>query len=132
MISPADFSPLLLPIAYQDEMVKFQVTLVWHLLPDPVELQPKTCPVAWLNSPAGHQVAMAHTRLPALRVISWKFNVLAGYQDVFSIQKRFSYLQWIIVYSAVLVLAGIELIFFLVAGIVLCVAFSVRILLITC
>lgn len=29
------FSPSLLPIAYQDEMVSLQVILVWYLLPDP-------------------------------------------------------------------------------------------------
>lgn len=46
VISPADFSPSLLPIAYQDEMAKPQVTLAWYHLPDPVEVQPEVCPVA--------------------------------------------------------------------------------------
>lgn len=46
MISPADFSPSLLPIAYQDEMAKLHVTLVWYHLPDPAEIQPEMCPVA--------------------------------------------------------------------------------------
>lgn len=89
----------------------FKVTLVWYLLPDPAELQPKTCCVAWLNLPAGHQVAMAHTRLRALCVSSWKFSVLAGYQDVCSIQKRFSYLQRIIVYSTWKILFSMKAVF---------------------
>lgn len=46
MISPADFSPSLLPIAYQDEMAKLQVTLVWYHPPYPAEVQPEICPVA--------------------------------------------------------------------------------------
>lgn len=111
MISPADFAPSLLPIAYQDEMVKLQVILVWYLLPDPVELQPNTCPVAWLNCPAGHRVPMAHVRLSALCVSSWKFSVLAGYQDICSIQKQFSYLQWIIVWSANKILFSMKAVF---------------------
>jgi len=41
------------------------------------------------------------------------------------------YLVKSIVYTCVLVLAGIELIFFVVAGIVLCFGFRMRIMLIT-
>jgi len=112
VISLADFSPSLLPIAYQDEMVKLQVTLVWCLLPDPAEFQPKTCPVAWLTFPAGHQVAVADTRLPVLFVSSWKFNILAGYWDVCSMQKRFSYLQWIIAYNTTKILFSMKAAFY--------------------
>lgn len=45
-MSPADFSPSLLLIAYQDEIAKLQLTLAWYHPPDPAEVQPEICPEA--------------------------------------------------------------------------------------
>lgn len=60
VISPADFSPSLLPIAYQDEMAKTQVTLAWCHPPDPAEAQPEICPMAeFPSSTAGGETSCA-------------------------------------------------------------------------
>lgn len=78
------YSPL--PNAYQDEMVKLQVTLAWYHLPDPAEGQPEICPVAeFPSSTLGCETSCA--------LCVWKLSTLAAQNDICYTQKWFSCLQ---------------------------------------